>query len=392
MERDKTISSLRHQLKDSQATIVVLTSERNRMAMEVDELALRLEKIEYGNDYSKTDAPRCHSSKEEAVNYSTKQRTVPRGTSIEIEEEPTDVISLKRAANFSNINSLNESTDFRQERLPSTSLKELVDNGMDREDSAPISERNEFPLAIRQKTVSCGDSCDRTIKEFRAVKMHKDTSWEKFDRSDSSAAICNLDKSAQETVTPVDDTTKIGAFIEPDKSSPFTKLVESTPVTRNDRSIDDDEQKQTNLNFNGIDNPWISPGHSPIAERKSQNLPRKLFWESSEIRSTCPFYIPDTTDDGGVVDNGLEGDSGLRDNLPLHDDRELSKVLNDNFDAISPSSVPSNFSFDEKMTSFDEDSKKSSRVVIRKSFKENLWDFEPDSIVDVSTGRIISFL
>ena len=393
MERDRTISSLRHQLKDSQATIAVLTSERSRMAVEVDELALRLEEMEYGNDFSKTDAPRSHGSKDETVNSSAIHRTVPRSASIETEQEPTDFISLKRAANFNNINSLDEATDFKQERLHSTPLKKLVENGMDEEDSAPIHEENELPQATHEKTVSYGVSFDRTIKETRAVRMHKDTSWEKFDRSDSSAALGNLDKSAPEIVTPisVDDRTKLDAFKEPDKCSPFTKLVESTPVAKYDRNIDDAEPEQTNLNFNGIDNPWISPGHSPIVERKSENLPRNLFWEGNEIRSTCPFYIPDTTDEGGAVENGPGVGPGLGDNVPLHNDRELDEVLNDNFDAISPSSLPSNFSFDEKMTSFDEDSKKPSNVVIRKSLKENLWDFEPDSIVDVSTGRILSF-
>ena len=128
-----------------------------------------------------------------------------------------------------------------------------------------------------------------------------------------------------------------------------------------------------------------------MAERKLENLPRNLSWERNEIGSTCPFYIPDTRDEGDVVDNGLDVGSELNDNLSLYNDRELNEVLNENFEAVSsPSSVRSNFSFDEKMTSFDEDSKKSSRVVIRESFKENLWDFEPDSIVDVSTGMIFA--
>ena len=83
-------------------------------------------------------------------------------------------------------------------------------------------------------------------------KWHKDTSWDKLDRSNNCAAICNLDNSEQETVTPIsaDDRPNVNAFIEPDKSSPSLKLVESTPVTGNDGNIDDAEPKLANLNCN----------------------------------------------------------------------------------------------------------------------------------------------
>ena len=415
MEKNKTISSLQHRLKDSEATIAVLTSDRNRMAVEVDELASRLDEFEYGNTFRKVDSASCrtetnrfNSCNDETVHVSSMNSSAHSRTSHD-NDRSGGFVPLKRAANFNNINSLDESADFKLEEQNYTSSVKLAGSNRSEimvENSGPTTSfkaGEPSEIAHEKEDIACrtnvGNEIDEKDQSVNGLSvLHKDTSWERFDRSGSHNALSSLGNNELGRVPPifVDDDIKSDAFKESDESSQFTRLVKSTPVGKSDRSSVELESGSTAVKSGATDDPWISPGQSPIPDIKSRSASRNLFWEKNEDCTIYPFYIPDDNDENSSLENGHGSRPDISIKLPLRDFGEINESLKDNVDVVSPSSVPSNFSFDEKIlsfdeerrASFDEESQKPMKFVIKKASKENLWDFEPDSIVDVSTGML----
>ena len=411
MEKNKTVSALEHQLKDAEATIVVLSSDRNRMAVEVDELALRLEEIEYGRNFHKVESAKCrtdtasfNSYEDEAMSYSDKHSGIYSRTSYPSEEEAEGFLPLKRAANFSNINALDESADFKLEQqgvsredivvpdAPETSSTIFV--GAERNDEV-VKKSDPLPTC---KTNDCsGMTLEKNdIRKFTSEKSetnnnfsvrHKDTSWEKFDRSDSSAKVSSLAKNETGNLSPIllDSNSESDIFEKTNECSPFAQLVESTPMSKSD-AIDEEAKSRPTAGVSD-DDPWVSPADSPIMETKNKTYSRNLFWEKNMDCTIYPFYIPDSNDEDDGVENDLEDKIALNVELPTKNLSDFNEAFTDEADVTSPTSLPSDFSFDDKMASFNKEILKPSNIVVKKASKENLWDFEPDSIVDVSTGR-----
>ena len=124
MEKDGMISSMEWKIKDAEATITVLNADRNRLAVEVDEMALRLEELEYAENLRRHASTKqqvetmSRDSYEDEMNGSsdTVTRINSQESFFETDDDETESYgSLKRAANFSNINTLDESADFQME-------------------------------------------------------------------------------------------------------------------------------------------------------------------------------------------------------------------------------------------------------------------------------------
>ena len=399
------LSSLQHQLKDSEATIVVLTSDRNRMAVEVDELALRLEELEYNNTSRKVDSASCrtetasfNSYDDETMSFGDRHSRIHSTTSDGSEEGSEGFVPLKRAANFSNINSLDESADFKVERRSDTASEKLASNDSSKataDKSTPLSsyKANGPTEVTQQKEVSHDTICD--TKEEKSVSLsglsilHKDTSWERFDRSNSNAELSNLTNNDAGKTLPtfIDDSTKLDTFKELDVRSPFTQLAKSTPLSKPPSADDDVVSGHSATKLSAIGDPWLSPGQSPIASKKPKSTSRNLFWEKNEDCTIYPFYIPDSNEEKGALENEVTSRPMCGTEIPPNELRDVKEPLEDTASVnISSPTMLSSFSLDEKMVSFDEDGQKPVSIIVKKASKENLWDFEPDSIVDVSTG------
>ena len=124
MEKDGLISSMEWKIKDAEATITVLSADRNRLAVEVDEMALRLEELEYAENLHRHTSTKqqvekmSRDSSEDEMDSSsdTVTRINSQDSFLDSDDDKTESYgSLKRAANFSNINNLDESADFQLE-------------------------------------------------------------------------------------------------------------------------------------------------------------------------------------------------------------------------------------------------------------------------------------
>lgn len=410
MEKSKTSSSFEHQLTNAEATITVLTSDRNRMAVEVDELALRLEEMEYGSNFQTNELDRnqvetasFNSYEDEAMSYSDKNSGVLSRTSYQSEEDSDGFVSLKRVANFSNINTLDESAVFREEH-PIVSetvnvvsphsgyqLKEVVvtdeNENIDKRSSADPLE-NPDANSVEDKLEKVKDSpakCDTYGKrEAGLLVHHKDSSWERFERLESLAVLSNGREESDRSFVVKEE--ESGVFNRADRVSPFLKLVESTPVNNGDTTK---SEAKSNGCLDEPDDPWISPCVSPIAEKKNKDSSRNLFWEKNLDCTIYPFYIPDSHEEEEVTGGDKSEDvcPDLNVGIPTNNSVCFGKSHTEKVDIKSPTSPSCNVSFDEQAVSFvAEANQKPTNIIAKKPSKDNLWDFEPDSIVDVSTG------
>lgn len=410
IEKQKKISSLEHQLKNSDATIVVLTSDRNRMAVEVDELALRLEEIEYGGNFHKDKSDRCHaetasfnSYEDEAMSCIDKQSSANSRTSYQSEEDSDGFAPLKRSSNFSNINALDESAVLEQATatakmdvaspVSNTPLKTVVktdknDNLVENPDHL---DKDDSIVDQQIESVPKSSVYEKSDKENESRNdlfvRHKDTSWERFDHSENGAKFPNASKLGLSPFYV--NEAHSNAFENEEIRSPFSNIIESTPVSKSDRTNDGTTDSNCQTAQSGaVADPWISPALSPAlspaVERNKKALSRNLFWEKNSDCNIYPFYIPESNE----ADDCTDESSDLNISLPDKSFNGFDEAFKDNSDVVSPGSIPINFSFDEKMMSSDEVNQKPAKVFMKKASKENLWDFEPDSIVDVSTGKI----
>ena len=412
MDKSKTISSLEWKVKDCEATIVVLTSDRNRLALEIDDMALRIEEFEYAENFRKKDCERSQSEtasfnsyEEDAMSFSDKPSGLHSRTSFHSEEGPDNFVPLKRAANFSNINTLDELANFQVKK---EDIKEDIGESLSKTPSVSTSKEENnnivesFSEGCSKETgnvdngeVESNSNCSSgempTVPDGNLSVRLKDASWEKFDRSDSSVNFSKRREVELEKNRMRTEMEKSSIFEM--QNSPFTELLESTPVTKSGQTNGGVKEVKPHGTIEelGAGDPWASPSVSPVIEKKNKSLSRNLFWEKNTDCTIYPFYLPDESDEEEAQETSNAVDHlGLARELSAGKDEEIFSKLEpfkDKIDLVSPTSLPSSFSFDEKMMSFDEDDMKPAKVFVKKASKENLWDFEPDSIVDVSTGE-----
>ncbi len=453
MEKDKTIASLEFQLKSSTATITVLNADRTRLASEVDSMALRLEEIEYSNNLQSRgfglnhqESASLYSYDDEAIGFSEKPSQVhSRNSYVDSDEGSSGFGTLKRAANFSNINQLEQSADFQIESA--TML------------SDPFSSINTTTSIVASPDAGCKDVNQNVVCDDNGDGLQ---SGKKVTESESPQDEISETKTENESCRNV-DTTNENQNSQIDESNNENDSKISTIALKNTwedfdsknlidaRYIEKSDVVNDELS-NG--NPWVSPTPSPIILRKS-NLSQNPFWESNSVVSKLPFFVPKDPDEQQEISATEEQiaspQENSKDDFPNPESLESTPVstnvpsssliagsakpdmqfensgsyfLGSDFAASpcfhvveSTESTPEatehnpevtklrasslvvksgkpnvlspreNIWDRKKSNSWNACNRERSKVLPRISSKDDLWDFEPDSIVDVSTGN-----
>eukprot|EP00794_Sanderia_malayensis_P012131 gene12131-13384_t len=385
MEKDQIITSLQWKVKNSEATISVLNADRTRLLAEIDAMTLRIEEHECADNFRRHNydsgnhgsASLC--SIDEATNFGNKPSQVSSCNSYVASDDDgsSGVGTLKRAANFSDINILDESADFQ--RATSTILSDpftdvssmqtsctevfsLMSNNENsrNENNAGKCEKVGDAKGVNALNNDGGGDDDKDLKVVPADLQEPQiqTSWETFEISE------NRDKPEE----------------HPRRSETSSEeLVHDT----GDTSL------------------WLSPSLSPVVVPKS-NRNSNPFWDSIENTSKLPFFIPqDDNEDCEDIVSNFEKEFVKKDTLEVN---ENNHVPCPNFESspckkLINTSAMRNRHLPKHLDSFNRERSHSlnsefigraRKNVLRKAeSKDDLWDFEPDSIVDVSTGETI---
>eukprot|EP00112_Aurelia_sp_Birch-Aquarium-sp1_P007591 Seg1828.6 transcript_id=Seg1828.6/GoldUCD/mRNA.D3Y31 product="hypothetical protein" protein_id=Seg1828.6/GoldUCD/D3Y31 len=329
--------------------------------------------------------------------------------------------------------------------------KEAVDDEViddEKQGFASENSASEEQVINNERTFDEGQNDD---EEFPVKSLApSDMSWEKFDRSDGAAEFASLRKKPdnEKPVSNFEETSnqaELTPFSKDAKKSLFMQIVESIP----DSSVDESPAKSPELGLSTTpiplsEDPWISPLPSPKPEEKPKKFSRNLFWEKNSDCNRYPFYSSNAEDEDTIsknplapfevastpskIDASLHRDYFTSENEGAQRSGTLSPIGSQRSGVLSPigsqrsgtlspigrdifyngteeyqefrpfaeevaisesKSIPKEFSFDEESFSFDEVSKEPVKVIVNQASRENLFDFQPDSIVDVSTGQTI---
>ncbi|XP_047145287.1 uncharacterized protein LOC101235735 isoform X2 [Hydra vulgaris] len=121
-EKNAYIENCKWKLKEAETTITLLTAERTQIALEADELALRVDQYECALEFGKVPVNKC-SSKLDRVKSSYPKNgnsvssinSVPDTEYDDFSDYENSGNALVRAANFTNICALDETLDFKME-------------------------------------------------------------------------------------------------------------------------------------------------------------------------------------------------------------------------------------------------------------------------------------
>ncbi|XP_065652052.1 uncharacterized protein LOC101235735 isoform X4 [Hydra vulgaris] len=121
-EKNAYIENCKWKLKEAETTITLLTAERTQIALEADELALRVDQYECALDFGKAPVNKCSSKLDRVKSTYPKNgnsvssiNSVPDTEYDDFSDYETSGNALVRAANFANICALDETLDFKME-------------------------------------------------------------------------------------------------------------------------------------------------------------------------------------------------------------------------------------------------------------------------------------
>ena len=359
MEKDKKISSLEWEVKDAKATITALTSDKNKLIMEMENMELRLEQLEEENSMQQNLSVMTHSesiensSEEEQMSCSDKRSNQP-DSCVSNEDDSEDGCGfgqLKRAANFSNINTLDESAEFRMDPdqmsiFSGDGADQSSHNGTDYYVDQNFCDDGEFESMASNTRKNQNIS---PLMEQKDMSIFNDKNVNESSRKVKDNQEENLDRSYLED--EVFET-------EPSQSKSEQKLFaskwqsfESNLVNNNNNNITIEKDGETKIHIKVINSPpdpWTSPTDSQQHTAHSNNS------ETDGINSlTC---------------------------LDSAEESEISQ--HERINSFEDSFIEDEKCFDKHFS----DQVGSGKVVLHNMRKNDSWDFEPDSIIDVSTG------
>jgi len=392
MERDSKIKTLEWHLKDAEANVTSLTAERSKLALETDELAMKLEEYEYATQFGQMrTSHHQHMSKRSSSStdydgslrnlYSSIQ-SIPES---ELENEDEDAVvdnlpGLVRAANFSNICALDESLDFKMEidklscasgstsdslwtRTPSTqslqssvpSLQSLYQPRAETSLNMNISDSSNFlrvssNASLDGKFDTYKHSLQAPLKSWKPIDL--DSGFDSDAAFGGTAAMCSSQPSNKSDLftfepvhvvkcNPTSSKLKFSDSYRKSKENPVLKAFSDDETVENSSFEDDDLVLSCKT----------EPGDAVISKKEL----RTCF---SDDFSELPIQK-------------IERCSGR---LNLLEDEDLSNCsiesLNDN--------------------EFADRENISVETLEKTTEEDDMWGFEPESIVDVSTGEHIT--
>ena len=375
MEQDKLISSLKWKLKDSETSITILNANINCLAAEVDIMSSGLKPREFfkifeqnKSESSPTETGSLQSGEDEAMSSSDKASQIHSHLSYAESEDGSSVFNAAKSPSNGIVELTSDLQIRKTEDDTITITSPLTTAQLDR---SPWIDKNDNNVHDRTniKVTQSASEQDRSTSNGLSKES---LSWEKFDLSGNFKG-----------------------------GNPENEAVSDAPLRK--------------LLQNGLDknDPWISPLPSPLVKQRS-SLSKNCFWENEDKNGESKyFFVPDIDKKNEVViaDKTVEVKNetlGFSEDFPellTEVDREKlnknnqnltlnSSIRHGNQEESPEDSDTNSWKLDVRSRNSDMDSwnSETSETIFENGLPEkgsihNLWDFEPDSIVDVSTGK-----